>query len=202
MKKLILCLAILSVSLCIPALSHAAPALENYSGTLSSFHANFTYVDPATSKLKTVALNAAAPHGIKNAEISRETAINAIGSYSSILTQNDHGMVLMNSSSTALTSANGVTMSNVELVFYFWDGTVKYDPSTGASGTGNIYACETGGVLTFIPVNNGKNAVLKITNMSSAESIVATVTGGTIGTELPAMVTGLTLPAVTFVKMP
>lgn len=205
MKKLILYFAVLSVTLCIPALSYAVvPVIDNYSGTVSNFHANFTYVDPATSKLKTVSVHAAAPHGIKNAEISRELDLNAIGPYNSpnILAQMNHGVLIMQPSMTALTSTTGVTMSNVVLVFYFWDGTVGFDPGTFTwSGTGNVYACETGGLLTFIPVNNGKNAVLKITNMSSAESIFATVTDGTIGTELPAMATGFTLPAISFKKV-
>jgi hypothetical protein len=203
MKKLVLYFAILSVSLCVPALSYAVvvPVMDNYSGTVSAFHGRFTFVDQGTGKLKTVALNATAPRGIKNAEISRDTTNNTIGPYNAPLTQNDHGVVLMQPSLAALTSSAGVTMSNVQLVFYFWDGTAKFDVNTyTASGTGNIYACLAGGTLTFIPAGGGTKGVMKITNITPAETIYVNVVGGVEGTAMPAVAT-ITLPAVTFVKV-
>jgi hypothetical protein len=203
MKKLVLYFAILSVSICIPALSHAAPALENYSGTVSSFHANFTYVNPATSKLKTIALTAKAPRGAKNAELSRDTATNTIGPVNEFLTNNAHGLIVMTPSNLAITSSRGMTLSNVEMEILFWDGTVGFDPNTFTwSGTGNVYVCITGGLLTFVPASSGTNAVLKVTKIAPAESFIVNFVDGVEGSEIiPAMAANVTMPAIPMKKV-
>ena len=178
------------------------PRFENYSGTVSSFHANFTFVNPATSKLKTVALTAKAAPGAKNAEISRETATNTIGPFNEFLTNNAHGLIVMMPSNLAITSSSGMTLSNVEMEVLFWDGMVGYDPNTSTwSGTGNVYVCITGGFLTFVPARSGTNAVLKVTGMTPAESFIVNFVDGVEGSQTPAMATNVTIPAVTMKKV-